>query len=187
VLTVGAGDGFLEKSIYKIGYDITCIDLDQQTVDSLRGFGIDALQEDLTTFRWTGEPFDVIIVSEVIEHLDTSTAPIAVKNLTDALIIGGHLLLTVPCKENLERSLSCCPHCGETFHQYGHVQSFDKDALSKLIISGGLTISKLKEAFFPNYHTLNIGGKISFATKHLAWLLFNRHTPGLKYFVIAVN
>jgi SAM-dependent methyltransferase len=186
-MTVGAGDGYLEQRLQDLGHRVVCIDLDPDSVASLASRGIEAMQADLATFAWAGAPVDLVVASEVLEHLDPEVASTCVTNMVAPLRSGGRLLVTVPCRENLARSQICCPHCGEVFHRYGHLQSFDADSIQKLVSQAGVEIERCEERLFPNYADLNLGGKLTSFAKHLAWRVGGRHTPGLRYFVSAVK
>lgn len=82
-------------------------------------------------------------MSEVLEHLDDHVLNASLREVWRVLKVGGSFIATVPYKENLMASQVVCPNCGNVFHKVGHVQSFDKDSLCKVVKECGFVVVRL--------------------------------------------
>jgi|ERR1041384_165087 SAM-dependent methyltransferase len=89
VLTVGAGGevgALLAEYARRNGFAVTSFDIDERYAPDIRG--------DICTHDFGGRSFDVIVLSEVLEHVP---APhLAISNIHRVLRAGGRLILTVP-------------------------------------------------------------------------------------------
>jgi SAM-dependent methyltransferase len=101
--------------------------------------------------------FDAVIMSEVLEHLDDDTIQAALREVSRVLKPQGRFIGTVPADEDLLESRVMCPHCGETFHRWGHVQSFTLKRLASLL-SVGFTGVSISRQFFADPQKLNWKG-----------------------------
>lgn len=89
VLTVGAGGevgALLEEHARRNGFNVTSFDIDEK-------YGPDILG-DICAHDFEGRAFDVIVLSEVLEHVHSPH--LAIANIRAALREGGRLILTVP-------------------------------------------------------------------------------------------
>ncbi|HED66154.1 MAG TPA: methyltransferase domain-containing protein, partial [Planctomycetes bacterium] len=165
------------------GHRVVNLDLDAETAKRLGEMGVDGRQGELKDF--SGGPFRIAIASEVLEHIPTDDLAPSVERVHSALEENGLFLVTVPFREDLARSTTICPHCGETHHLWGHRQSFDDQRLRSLFHDAGFRDVKIGARFFANYAQLNWGGRATFLMKHAAWSLFQRPSSSLKYVVEA--
>ena len=78
----------------------------------------------------------------------------------------GRFMGTVPADENLAESQCVCPHCGEIFHRWGHVQSFTRERLSKLLAAQFRSTS-IGRRHFADPARLNWKGKVVWIAKSL--------------------
>lgn len=179
VLTVGAGDGFVERGLVEAGHRVVNLDLDEETAARMRDLGVEGHAGELKDFD--GGPFRVAVASEVLEHIPDGDLEASVAAVWRALEPGGLFLVTVPFQEDLARSTTICPHCGETHHLWGHRQSFDQGRLESLLSGAGFGRVEVDARFFANYAQLNWGGKATYLAKHLAWRLAKRPSSSLKY------
>lgn len=89
VLTIGAG-GEINKDLYKYGeeknFDILSFDIDEDRGPDVVG--------DICTYDFNEKRFDVIIMSEVLQFLETPQ--IGINNVYKILKPGGRLILTSP-------------------------------------------------------------------------------------------
>ncbi len=100
-----------------------------------RFFVLDVEQESLD------DRFDLILCSEVIEHLEHQ--PEAIGNLARMVSPGGHLVLTCPTGR-----------IHETERYFGHVTHPSRSGLRNLIVNAGLEIVSLENWGFPLYAAL---------------------------------
>ena len=98
VLEVGCGMGYLTYSIARAGYTIRGLDLSQKAVDEAKArygdyyFCADVIEYSKSCI----EKYDVIILTEVIEHLTEITG--FVRSLGNLLRPSGEILVTTPNK-----------------------------------------------------------------------------------------
>lgn len=63
-----------------------------------------------------------------------------------------------------------CPHCGEPFHRWGHLQSFDAERLRALLATRFGAV-ELQRHYFGDYRSLNLRGRLGWVLKKgLIWL-----------------
>jgi SAM-dependent methyltransferase len=89
VLTVGSGGevgALLAEYAHRNGFTVTSFDIDEKYAPDILG--------DICTHDFGGRSFDVIVLSEVLEHVHSPH--LAVGNIHGALRMGGRLILTVP-------------------------------------------------------------------------------------------
>jgi 2-polyprenyl-3-methyl-5-hydroxy-6-metoxy-1,4-benzoquinol methylase len=89
VLTVGAGGevgALLSEHARRNGFGVTSFDIDGRYAPDILG--------DICTHDFSGRSFDVIVLSEVLEHVHSPH--LAIANIRAALRKGGRLILTVP-------------------------------------------------------------------------------------------
>jgi SAM-dependent methyltransferase len=89
VLTVGAGGevgALLAEHARRNGFCVTSFDIDERRAPDILG--------DICAHDFSGRTFDVIVLSEVLEHVHSPH--LAISNIRAALREGGRLILTVP-------------------------------------------------------------------------------------------
>ena len=134
VLNIGLGGGLFERFCCQKGVNVYSIDPDWLSLhnhpDNKALKLIAAKIEDLPFKR---DVFDAAVVSEVIEHLTPDSTRKALQEINRVIAVGGWLVGTVPCEENLPDGVVVCPGCGEVFHKVGHLQSFSATSLTALL------------------------------------------------------
>ncbi len=66
---------------------------------------------------------------ETLEHFLPEDRQAVLTNIHRALAPGGHLVTTVPWREDLAAAMVICPSCGCRFHQVQHMTRFDRGSL----------------------------------------------------------
>jgi len=101
IVEVGCGTGIMiTLPLFEMGYQVMGIDIDEKSID----FGQDVCRErgmdpgilKLTDLASINTPLDVLIVSEVLEHLSQNDLFAVMNDIRNALKPGGKLLVTVP-------------------------------------------------------------------------------------------
>lgn len=120
ILEVGCGRGSLSKKLNK-HYIVWASDIDRNRVESLKNLGLDAIVLNIETDK-ISQKFDLIIASEVLEHIDHEKA---LKNIIDLLNPRGFLILTVPAHPSLYNLWD---------KKYGHKRRYSMEDLSTVLI-----------------------------------------------------
>jgi len=115
------------------------------------------------------EHFDVVVMSEVLEHLDPDVFQTTLSEVRRVLRKGGRFIGTVPARERLEDSLVVCPQCGCVFHRWGHKQTFDIASLSAAL-GGVFVVECAEEHFFVPWDSVGLWKKVQgLVKKFLSW------------------
>lgn len=118
ILDVGCGSGALSNKIKKkfsVGAD--------RSLSALRLVTVPRLQSDIANIPFDCNAFDMVISSEVIEHIPL---PMFKQSLVElARVARSYILISVPYKEEIESRQVTCPACKCHFHKYFHMRSFD--------------------------------------------------------------
>lgn len=77
------------------------------------------------------EFFNLIIITEVVEHLRDEELDSMLNEVNRLLTIGGYIFITTPHAENLDANKVMCPDCGCLFHQWQHVRKWTQNSLKK--------------------------------------------------------
>lgn len=169
LLNIGVGDGSFEAMALARGIDVSSLDPSERSIEALRqahGMGPKAQVGYANAMPFLDHSFDVVIMSEVIEHLDDTTIANSLKELARVLKPGGRLIGTVPADEILLDGQIVCPHCGKQSHRWGHVQSFSRERLCTTL---GATFGQVNVSrhYFSDLAQLNWKGKLSWVAKQL--------------------
>jgi len=144
VLDIGCGNGLLTNQLQSIP---RVVGLDR-SLAALSGVEKPRCQADIAYLPFKDNSFDVAIATEVIEHLPFATLKSALAEI--ARVAKRYLLVTVPCRENLELRQVRCPVCRCLFNPDFHMRSFDLSDIENLF-SGHRGVSLIKaEPIFPS-------------------------------------
>ena len=119
VLDIGCGNGIVTNMIdlpLVVGIDFARIPLSQVKANTIQA-SIDALPI-------TNRKFDLVILTEILEHLDDETYIKAMKELKR--LNARYYLITVPFKESIELDVCKCSACGNLFNPNHHYRKFDE-------------------------------------------------------------
>lgn len=166
-LNIGVGRGGLEALLLEKGVDVYCLDPSSDSINAIRkrfGVGERAQAGYSQKMPFTDGAFDVVIMSEVLEHLSDDVLLKTIDEIKRVLRAGGVFIGTVPADENLKDSLVVCPCCGNSFHRWGHVQSFSQDRIRR-IFGEKFEIQMIDRHYFGNFKNLNWKGKLSLLLK----------------------
>ena len=189
VLNIGVGDGTFERAAQSRGAQIHCLDPSEGAINQLRdelGLGERAQVGYLQDMPFDDDSMDVIVISEVLEHLAT-TAMLekALEEIKRVLRPGGRILGTVPAREDLASQMVVCPDCGKQFHRWGHAHSFTISSLQSLL-DRHFSVTEVSERLFVTWSTLNWKGKLS-ACMRLILHYVDIHGKNENIFFIAVK
>lgn len=171
-LNIGVGNGVLERMAVTKQVDIWSLDPSESAIERLRKelhLGEKAQVGLSQAIPFPDEQFDVVIMSEVLEHLEKDTFEETLMEVKRVLRSGGKFIGTVPAREKLEDSLVVCPDCGNKFHRWGHKQSFSIDTLSDAL-GKYFVMESIYEKFFVDWDSVRWWGKLQgLVKKFLSW------------------
>jgi 2-polyprenyl-3-methyl-5-hydroxy-6-metoxy-1,4-benzoquinol methylase len=124
VLDIGCGNGIVTNMIEKpfvVGLDFAKIPLTQVKTN--------VIQASIDRLPIKSKKFDLVILTEVLEHLDDETYTNAIREITR--LKGNYLLITIPFNENVELGLCKCSVCGNLFNASHHYRKFDNSWFNK--------------------------------------------------------
>ena len=132
-LDFGAGEGDLLSMMLDRGYRTAAFEP--------AGRGLAVLQEAIRDNpRYLGaikdgesEPFDVVLMVEVIEHLLDQDLPAVLDSVSRLVKNDGTLIVTTPNAEDLDLASVYCPTCDTVFHRWQHMRSFTEEMLDKVL------------------------------------------------------
>lgn len=132
ILDVGCGKAWVARHCCQSAKEVVSMDIAGTNVQKAlktypfaNHFGIIA---DSLHLPFRAENFDLIIASEIIEHVPYPDH--FVQGLINLLKPGGKLLVSTPYKEKLQYSL--CIHCNKLTPRHAHIHSFDEHKLKAL-------------------------------------------------------
>jgi SAM-dependent methyltransferase len=171
-LNIGVGAGELERIGLRKGVEMWSLDPSQRAIERLReslGMGERAQAGYSQAIPYPDAHFDVVIMSEVLEHLDDATLDATLKDVRRVLKPGGRFIGTVPARERLSDAHVVCPACAHQFHRWGHVQSFDEADLARLL-KREFAEASVKETFIIEWESVGWGRRIQeLVKKFLSW------------------
>ena len=161
VLNIGVGGGILEKIALSKNIDIYSLDPNEKAIKKLQKLiGKNKAKIGYSqNIPFTNDYFDVVVMSEVLEHLTDEAISKTLKEVNRVLKKDGKFIGTVPYNENLDEQIVVCPKCGEKFHRWGHIQSFDKESLLDMLKKEFPKVDiKIKK--FSSMNTSTLKGKL---------------------------
>jgi SAM-dependent methyltransferase len=171
-LNIGVGNGALEKMAAGKGVDIWCLDPSERAIENLRRdlrLGEKAQTGFCQAMPFPDGHFDVVVMSEVLEHLDDDVLDATLAEVKRVLRPEGRFIGTVPASEKLDDSVVVCPHCGIRFHRWGHKRSFSVDSLT-VILKQYFLVDSACEQFFIDWEAVSLWRKLQgLIKKFLSW------------------
>lgn len=128
-LNIGIGSGRLERLLHRRGWQVASLDPGEASVAALAGTGIDARCGYAQRMPFDNQAFDVVVASEVLEHIEPAVRVEVLAEVARVLAPDGWFIGSVPYREVLADQEVICPDCGKVFHRWGHVSSFDLNEL----------------------------------------------------------
>lgn len=166
-LNIGVGRGGLERVLLERNVDVYCLDPGSAAIEHVRveiGLGEKAQVGRSEAIPFSDASFDIVIMTEVLEHLEQTVLEKTISEVHRVLKPNGKFIGTVPADEDLNDGLVMCPHCGECFHRWGHVQRFDAKQLEELLHPTFPNVQICRH-YFGDWSFLNWKGRFNFLLK----------------------
>ena len=132
ILEIGCGYGRYTKTILEAGFqNITGIDISKEQVTYAREkLGLhNVFVADAIEYLDKGEQYDLILLMDVLEHLDLEYAVTLLRKVFSSLRAGGRFIIHVPN--------SLAPFRPPFHGDVTHVRSFSVDSMSQILRMGG--------------------------------------------------
>ncbi|MFI7210092.1 class I SAM-dependent methyltransferase [Micromonospora maritima] len=126
-LDAGAWDGYLAARLTERYDHVIALDLNAPTVDHER---VECVQGDITALTYPDDSFDLVLCTEVLEHVPSRLLPLACAEL--ARVARRDLIVGVPFRQDLRLGQTTCGQCGHRNPPWGHVNSFTLERLRGL-------------------------------------------------------
>lgn len=90
--------------------------------------------------------YDLILCTEVVEHLTDEELTSTLTELRRLLAPNGVLFITTPNDENYAANEALCPDCGCVFHRWQHLRTWTADSIAQRMAAAGFTGRALEVA-----------------------------------------
>jgi SAM-dependent methyltransferase len=140
ILDYGTGKGFLLQHLINNYRQIelyACDFTDSVAKETAEKFKDQPLLKSCVHLEGLPSPFennffDLVFLIETIEHLTDNYLHATLNEIYRLLKPGGHIVITTPNNEKIEKKFVHCPDCGATFHRMQHIRSWNVPTLSKI-------------------------------------------------------
>jgi SAM-dependent methyltransferase len=120
ILDIGCGDGRVTNRLTTRYVRVVGLD---NSIEALRYLRASAILGNIEHLPFPDKTFDLVLCSEVLEHLPFSVYSKALAEIER--VAAKYIIITVPNNEDLRESSTVCPACSCRFHPSRHVRSFD--------------------------------------------------------------
>lgn len=150
ILDFGAGSGFLVQLLLNKGFRVAAFDPSDGR-ESVLTTVVGTKDNFLGLEHGAGdEKYDVVIFSEVIEHILEADYQDVISRVIRYVADDGFLIITTPNHEDIEQKASFCPSCQHFFHPWQHVRSIHPSSLVEQFSTLGFTKQFLSLVDFSN-------------------------------------
>jgi SAM-dependent methyltransferase len=128
ILDAGAGNGIVANRLLELGVDIVALDHSDVAMTGVR---TRTVVGDIAMMPFEDNSFDLVLASEVLEHLPVDVFDAARSEL--ARVASRAVIVTVPNRESLYAAGVTCPLCQTRSSPWRHMRSFTEGTLTDLI------------------------------------------------------
>lgn len=157
ILDVGCGEGHLARELVKYGHRVAGADISQEALEKAAPAIVSGFCFDVEDKQWpqelTGKKFDVIVASEIIEHVFVPDQ--LLQKLKNLLAPGGRIIITTPnvlfWKNRLKMLAGSFEYQKTGIMDFGHIRFFTIETARKAFRDAGLQIEN-ENHFYPNLY-----------------------------------
>lgn len=155
VLDVGCGNGIISLFVAKSGCSVMGIDISERAVEAATRAALNLELSKSASFRAvlleelpSQESYDIIIMSEVIEHIEDHLG--ALKKAHQLLKPGGKIYITTPSKRAIAHNLRMLFTGRDRFDEHvGHVRRYTIKSLRSVTEEAGFKVALLERGEGP--------------------------------------
>ena len=129
VLDIGARDGHLSRLLAGHFNSVTALDLEKPSITHER---ITCVEGNVTRLELASDSFDVVLCSEVLEHIPGAGLAQACRELIR--VAKSYVVIGVPYRQDTRLGRTTCQSCGQGNPPWGHVNAFDERRLTELFL-----------------------------------------------------
>ena len=118
IADVGCGNGLITN---ELGKKYTIVGIDRSEA-ALKNVTTDKLQASCDAIPLNDQSYDLVLSSELLEHLDSTTFDKTILELKR--ISRKYILISVPFDESLNKGMIQCPKCELIYHRCYHQRRF---------------------------------------------------------------
>ena len=127
LLDIGARDGYISNLLSPYFKKVTALDLEKPRTAKEN---IITVKGDVTQMEFPDNSFDVILCTEVLEHISPKLVDKACNEIMR--VAKNFVVIGVPYKQDTRYGRTTCYSCKGKNPPWGHVNSFNEDKLKKL-------------------------------------------------------
>jgi ubiquinone/menaquinone biosynthesis C-methylase UbiE len=127
LLEIGSRGGYITHLLTDGRNEVVALDLERPNIHAR---GISCVAGDVRELDFEADSFDVVLCSEVLEHIPAHDLARACGELVR--VTRRFLVVGVPFAQDLRVARTRCAQCGAVNPPYGHVNRFTRDALTAL-------------------------------------------------------
>lgn len=148
-LDVGCGVGYLTTTLGQ-GFLQVGVDIDHQGLHNQKRDGGAMVQASAAQLPFAAQSFDVILCSELLEHLPEPLDRHCLAEMARLLKPAGRLLVTVPALEGWRATsrLRNLGHDDPSGGEYHHRMGYRWPQMAPLIVGAGLKVCERRESMF---------------------------------------
>jgi len=156
VLDFGCGPGFVWDHLYQMDahWQYTALDFSpdsvKKVIEKAKGNENFKGAQHVSSLP-SGLPeshFDVVLLFEVVEHLNDAYLDTTLAEVARLLKQGGVVVVSTPNEEDLSKFQKFCPECGAIFHEFQHVRSWSVASLTARLKQHGFSLCMAKTLDF---------------------------------------
>lgn len=159
VIDVGCGDGRIANRLASMYTRLVGVDSSKA---ALRYVRTEALRASITNLPFRPCSFDMVMTTEVLEHLPKPSYLRAIQEMKR--VAAEWILVGVPLDEQLSIARGRCPRCRTKFHVNYHFRSFGEHTI--------------RELFAPEYEVVRIERTGTIRRNYVRWLLWLKQNVG---------